>query len=303
MAKYIFKPYEIIQNGETLSLGLIEDFTPVVEEEVKDEYTGPTKEDLEKEAAEFRSDFEKEKQKMLEDAEVEAKGIVERAEEAAFQEVKNQNDQAQVIKKEAEEEAKKILEKAKDEAEEILEKANKEAVDIKNLSQTDGFTAGHMEGFNQGSAEVERLIERIHKIVANIMRRREAILLESEAQIVELVILVARKVVKVISEGQKDVITQNVLAALKKVKTRGNVTLRVNLDDLQLTRQNADGFIQQCENITGITVLEDASVGKGGCLVETDFGAVDARILSQLNEIENKILEVAPVKSIEKMQD
>lgn len=302
MAKYIFKPYEIIQNGETLSLGLIEDFTPVVEE-VKDEYTGPTKEELEKEAEDFKSDFEKEKQKMLEDAETEAKGIVERAEEAAFQEVKNQNDQAQVIKKEAEEEAKKILEKAKNEAAEILEKANKESVDIKNLSQTDGFTAGHMEGFNQGSAEVEHLIERMHKILANIMSRREAILLESEAQIVELVILVARKVVKVISEGQKDVITQNVLAALKKVKTRGNVTLRVNLDDLALTRQNADGFIRQCENVTGITVLEDASVGKGGCVVETDFGAVDARIVSQLNEIENKILEVAPVKTIEKRQD
>ena len=35
---------------------------------------------------------------------------------------------------------------------------------------------------------------------------------------------------------------------------------------------------------------------------EWDFGAIDARISSQLTELENKILEVSPVKNI-KRQD
>ena len=50
----------------------------------------------------------------------------------------------------------------------------------------------------------------------------------------------------------------------------------------------------------GITVLEDSSVEKGGCIVETDFGAIDARISSQLTELENKILDVSPVKNIKR---
>ena len=49
-------------------------------------------------------------------------------------------------------------------------------------------------------------------------------------------------------------------------------------------------------------ILEDSSVEKGGCIVETDFGAIDARISSQLTELENKILEVSPLKTI-KPQD
>ena len=90
------------------------------------------------------------------------------------------------------------------------------------------------------------------------------------------------------------------LAALKKVKGRGSVTLRVNLEDLKLTTQNTDEFIKRCENIQGITIMEDSTVEKGGCIVETDFGSIDARISSQLAEVENRVMEVSPVKSVAK---
>ena len=47
-------------------------------------------------------------------------------------------------------------------------------------------------------------------------------------------------------------------------------------------------------------MLEDSSVERGGCIVETDFGAIDARISSQLAELEEKILEISPIKSVSK---
>ena len=92
----------------------------------------------------------------------------------------------------------------------------------------------------------------------------------------------------------------NVLQALKKVKGRGEVTIRVNLEDAKLTTAHISDFIKAVENIKGITVVEDSSVDKGGCIVETDFGAIDARISSQLTELETKILEISPVKTMQK---
>ena len=138
----------------------------------------------------------------------------------------------------------------------------------------------------------------MHKILESVMQRREDILDETEQQIVELVVLMTRKVVKVISDNQKSVINNNVLAALKKVKGRGSVTLRVNLEDLKLATQNIDEFIKRCENIKGITVMEDSTVENGGCIVETDFGAIDARISSQLTEVENRVMEISPIKTV-----
>jgi flagellar assembly protein FliH len=44
-------------------------------------------------------------------------------------------------------------------------------------------------------------------------------------------------------------------------------------------------------------VLEDSSVDKGGCIIETDFGQIDARISSQLHEIEENITELMPIRT------
>ncbi|MCR5188092.1 MAG: flagellar assembly protein FliH [Treponema sp.] len=304
MAKTVFRPGEAKQVEDKVMLPLVKDYTPVVEEveEVEEEYTGPTADDLRREAEDFKKNWEIEKQGMLDQAQKHADEIVKKAEDAAFAEVKRQTDAAAVIKSDAENEAASIIEKAKAEAAQIIAEAQAQSSKTENDAYQKGFDQGHEEGFEKGSAEVDRLIDRMHKILEAVMQRREEILQDTESQIVELVILMARKVIKILSENQKNVIMANTMAALKKVKTRGTVTLRVNIEDVKLTSAHTDEFIKHVENIQGITVLEDSSVEKGGCIVETDFGAIDARISSQLSELENKILEVSPVKNI-KRQD
>ena len=145
-----------------------------------------------------------------------------------------------------------------------------------------------------------RTVEGKHIILEKTLDKRQAILDETEQQIVELVLLISRKVVKVISEGQRNVVMQNILQALRRVKGRGDVTIRVNLADVKLTSEHTKDFMQSVESIKSITVAEDSSVERGGCVIETDFGAIDARISSQMNELEQKILEISPIKTISK---
>ena len=304
MAKAVFRPGEAKNIEEKVMLPLYKDYSPIEDVEVQEEeeYTGPTAEDLRREAEEYKAQFEVEKQQMKADAQKEAERIIKAAEDTAFAEVKRQTDQAAVIKADAENEAASIIEKAKAEAAQIVAEAQAQHDKLVSDARSEGFEQGSAEGYEKGKAEVERLIERMHKVLEAVMQRREEILQDTESQIVELVILMARKVIKILSENQKNVIMANTVAALRKVKTRGNVTLRVNIEDVKLTTQHADEFIQHVENVQGITVQEDSAVEKGGCIVETDFGAIDARISSQLTELENKILEVSPVKNI-KRQD
>ncbi len=302
MAKSVFRPNETKLEGEKVLLPLVHNYAPVEEEVpvIQEEYNGPTADDLRREAEAFKTQWESEKQKMLAQAQASADEIVKKAEDAAFAEVKRQTDAAAVIKSDAESEAENIVARAKAEAAQIIADAEAERDRLRNEAETSGFEKGHKEGYEKGVAEVERLVDRMHRILEAVMQRREEILADTESQIVELVILMARKVIKILSENQKNVVMANTMAALKKVKTRGEVTLRVNLEDVKLTSEHAQEFIQHVENIKGITVLEDSSVERGGCIVETDFGAIDARISSQLQELENKILEVSPVKNIKR---
>ena len=299
----LFQPGQLKPKEGEFKLQLVHEFAPPVEEVVEEEvpeYTGPTADDLRREAEAFKAQWEQEKQQMLQEAQAKADEIVKKAEDAAFAEVKRQTNQAQVVKNEAEQNAAEIIKNAQEEASRIIEEAKSEQDSLKKSGYSEGVNQGREEGFSEGKAEVERLIERTHKILEGVMARREEILSETEQQIVELVILMTRKVVKIISENQKSVVMANILQALKKVKGRGNVTVRVNMSDVKLTTEHIQDFIKQVENVQGITVLEDSSVDKGGCVVETDFGAIDAKIQSQLSELETAILEISPVKTITK---
>ncbi|MBR5866449.1 MAG: flagellar assembly protein FliH, partial [Spirochaetaceae bacterium] len=278
-------------------------FEPEVEEVIEEkepEYLGPTAEDLRREAEEFKVKWEAEKQQMLEKAQADADSIVSNAEQAAFEQVKRQTDQAQIIKTEAELKAAEILRNAQEQANAILADAEAQKKKIEEDSYKDGFNEGRENGYREGTQEANRLVDRLHVILDRVMDKRQEILDGTEQQIVELVLLMTRKIVKIISENQKNVVMSNVLQALRKVKGRGDVTVRVNISDLKLTTEHTKDFLQSVENITNLTILEDSSIDRGGCIVETDFGAIDARISSQLSELEQKILEISPIKTVTK---
>lgn len=304
MAQTVFRPSEIKKSDEKMLLKLTKDFAPEEEEVVEEipEYTGPTADDLRREAEEFKKKWELEKEKMLSEAQKKADDIVKNAEDAAFAQVKHQSDQSQILKANAQKEADEILEKAKLQADEIIKKAHEQEQEIFDRSNHDGYKKGHEEGYQFGNEEAKRLVERLHKMIEAIQQKRQEILDGTEQQIVSLVLLISRKVVKIMSENQKSVIMANVIQSLKKVKGRGDVTLRVNLDDVKLTTEHIKDFVKQVENIKNIYVVEDSSVEKGGCIVETDFGAIDARIASQLSELETQILNIAPIKNVSKSE-
>lgn len=303
MAKNVFHPGEIKTVEDMVLLKLSHNYAPPVEEvEVEEvpEYTGPTADDLRREAEQFKKDWEVEKQQLLAKAQAEAEQIIHNAENAAFEEIKRKTDQAAIIKTEAETKAQEIIKEAEAKAREIVAQGEVEKQKTVGTAYKEGFDKGSEDGYKEGQMEVNRLIERLHVILEKTLDKRQEILDETEQQIVELVLLIARKVVKVISETQRNVVMQNILQSLRRVKGRGDVTIRVNLADVQLTSEHTKDFMEAVESIKNITVAEDSSVEKGGCIVETDFGAIDARISSQLNELEQKILEISPIKTVTK---
>lgn len=302
MAQTVFRPNQIVKKEGEVMLKLTHEFAPPVEEVTEEipEYVGPTADDLRREAEAFKIQWEQKKSEMLAQAQAQADEIVKNAETAAFAQVKAQTDKAQVIKNDAEKKAQEIIRKAQEEAQEIITKAHGEEQHIKAEAKRNGFEEGHEEGYQHGNEEANRLVMRLHSIIEAVQDKRQEILDNTEQQIVELVILMARKVIKIMSENQRSVVMANVVQALKKVRGRGDVTLRVNMEDVKLTSAHINDFIREVEAVKTITVMEDSSVEKGGCVVETDFGAIDARISSQLTELETKILEVSPIRTVSK---
>ena len=300
MSKSVFRAQEIVN----LTAQKVKIEAPVFAAEIEEveeleefEYLGPTADDLKREADAFKASWDKEKQSMIADAQARAEAIIKEAEDTAFEEVRKKTDQAIAEKQVSDTESLKILEDARGEAAQLRDETEKQIEDFKKEAYNKGFEAGRDEGYNSGNAEVERLIDRTHTILNKSIEKRIEIIDEAESQLIDLVLQISRKVIKVISENQKNVVINNVVQALRKMKSRGDVAIKVNLADLEITTEHTQDFLRMVENVKSITVLEDSSVDKGGCIIETDFGQIDARISSQLKEIEEKILDIVPIKT------
>ena len=304
--KAVFRPGELQLSNERIMLdppqaydefSLNQGPAPEEPEDMPEipEFTGPTADDLRREAELFKARWDEERGGMIRDARDGADAILAEARHSAGEITGRAAEDARGIKKQAEEEAEKLLAEANQKAAEI-EGSARAAFEKERADAADaGFKEGREAGYAEGEAEANRLIERLQTMLERARIRREEILAETEQQIVDLALLMARKVIKIISETQKEVVAANVTEALRKVKALGDIIIRVNLADLQLTTEHIDSFIHRMEGVKGIQVAEDSTVDPGGCIIETDFGEIDARISSQLAELESKIRDMSPI--------
>ncbi|MCL2320209.1 MAG: flagellar assembly protein FliH, partial [Treponema sp.] len=283
MAKAVFRPGEIAVSDAKIILDpptsfpelshLVDDGDDLEDiTETAEEYSGPTADDMRREADLFKSQWNSEKEAMIRSARAEADSIIKEAETAAFREVKRKTDEAQSLKRQAQDEADKIIAEAQEKAKQIEADSRAAFEAERKEAEEQGRAAGREAGFGEGKGEVERLVKRTQTVLERAQDKRAEILDQTEQEIISLVLLIARKVIKVISENQRNVIISNVVQALRKVKGRGNIIVRVNLADLKLSTEHTKDFINLVEGAKSLQIVEDSTVDEGGCVIETDFG-------------------------------
>jgi flagellar assembly protein FliH len=130
-------------------------------------------------------------------------------------------------------------------------------------------------------------------VIESVHAQHEAYLQHAESQMLELVLEVARKVVREELKLQPAHVLAIVRDTLRRVQGVGRLRIRVNPLDVDLLRQNRPSLLQIVEGIESIEIVEDRRVDQGGCIIETEQGVYDARIRTQLGEIERALREVA----------
>lgn len=257
---------------------------------------GPSIEEVEREIANLRVEFDKEIEGRRSEVMDEAERVRKDAENWAFSKVKEAAEEAESIMNKARQDAEKSVNEAQSRASDITREAERRAVSYEKAAFSKGYDEGRDQGFELGQEEVNRLIDRIKRVIQSTIQKRSEVLQEAEAQVIDIVIAITRKVVKTISESHKEVVRRNIKDALAKLRERTEITIRVNTEDLHVLPKYKADFIDKLEEIEGVRILEDSSVDPGGAVIETDFGSIDARIAAQLSEIEQRIKEITPFR-------
>jgi flagellar assembly protein FliH len=153
-----------------------------------------------------------------------------------------------------------------------------------------GHRDGLAEGRAQGEAELDGLRTSLDLVVREVWAHRERLVGEVEPDVVRLALAVAGRVVGELAERDRSLAERMVTEALKRVTARDRLTLRVNPEDLEAVRAKREQWLRLVEGVEHLEVIEDRRVARGGALVTTLDGAVDARWTTQLVEIERALL-------------
>lgn len=298
MPEKVFKAKGIVELTQSVGISVPHHKTveEIQYEESKVEYKGPTIEEIENEIAIVRANWEDELREIRKKSSDEAERIIENAKNQAFEIFKAKQNEAHISLENAKIESEGIKEDAHKEKEKIEEEAQKIREDAHKEGYNQGYEEGFEKAFENSNKEIDKLLEKLKKILGETINKRNKIIDSAETQLIEVAILVAKRVVKILTERDKGIVVRNIQEALRRIKGRTKITIRVNIDDLEVSARHKDEFYQMLDKIEGVTVLEDPNVDVGGCIIETDFGDIDARINTQLNEIETAIKEVQPIK-------
>jgi flagellar assembly protein FliH len=112
---------------------------------------------------------------------------------------------------------------------------------------------------------------------------RHKLIESAEPELVRLAVGLAERILHQQIALDRGVVVEMAKVAIARLVDRESVTVRVNPADLERMRQHRDEFLNSSD-IKHLRIIEDQRVDRGGVLVETDGGTIDARISTQLNE-------------------
>lgn len=194
---------------------------------------------------------------------------------------------------EAKKKAGEIVKQAKEKAEVILTQVKTQIAEIeqkaKEQAHQQGFDAGKEKGIKAGEEGIKKVLSEIQNVLVEAKHKRREIIQTNQEMIVELAFMIAKKIIKAESITNQEVILKNLNAALKKVKDKEKIKVKLNPLHLAELGNIKEKLLAQDSGMEGITFEEDQNIEPGGCLIETNFGLINATISSQLEVVQESL--------------
>ncbi|EAX48667.1 flagellar assembly protein FliH [Thermosinus carboxydivorans Nor1] len=202
----------------------------------------------------------------------------------------------------AEKEAARLISEAKQNAAALLNEARQQYENLKKEAFDQGYQEGYRHGVQQGRQEIEaemqgalrQAADQAGQLLAAAEREYRQTLLDAERHIIDLALAVARKILAREIEENPMVVLPIVRAALEKVRDQEQITILVNPEDFGVVLEAKRDLELVIGRERALQIVADNTVGRGGCLLDTPFGMVDARIDTQFEMIKRVLEDLLP---------
>lgn len=162
-----------------------------------------------------------------------------------------------------------------------------------------GMEEGHARGLEEGQAQSHDEIVRFQSMLSTLAERWSDVFKTADQNLTELAMAIAHNLVGGMVDKYEDLVLNAVRDCLTRVQDLSRIVIHVNPDDLGIVREHREEWQRAFEQIESLIVEADETIGRGGCLVETPSGDIDAQIESRLAKLQTALMEAvqnAPVE-------
>lgn len=180
----------------------------------------------------------------------------------------------------------------------IEEKVRARISALTDEAKENAIAAGHAEGFKKGYEEAfqkyqedgAEKISRFDKFLQECEFAKFDIFRANEKFLIEIIYRVARQVMLKELAVDKDYVLRLSKELIEKVGVRENITLRVNDTDFAGAKELKDGLEASLGVLKNLNIEVTNLVQSGGCLIETEWNAIDAAIETQMQSLKETLL-------------
>jgi flagellar assembly protein FliH len=166
--------------------------------------------------------------------------------------------------------------------------AEAQAAAMRVAARAEGLREGREEALAALAPALESLTQALEGVQSDQYNR--AARLESHA--VDLALFLAEKIIGGALAVQPDLVIESVRGALRGIVERERVTILVHPEDLELVRDAIDDLRASLGGIEHCEVQAERRVSRGGAVVRTPDGDVDARVETKLQRA-REVVEAA----------
>ncbi len=180
-----------------------------------------------------------------------------------------------------------LLETAQSEAESVIAQARTAAAQIQHEAYEKGYAEAQTKVAGEVNQAVHDLRARLTQTLLQLEPLYAVIATRAEHDLVRLALEVARKVVHHEVTTDADTVLTLARVALERLHPRALAKVLLHPEDLEFVLAQR----QQLNNTSTLEFIADPSVGRGGCIVQSEHGDIDARIEQQFATIERGFFE------------
>lgn len=191
-------------------------------------------------------------------------------------------------------EARDIITNAREEAEVVKTQAGEEAVSIRQKAHQEAYEKGLRQAQQEIEGDRQAAIQQSQALLEEARQSKLKVFRSCEGDIVRLVMAMVKKVIAGELNTNPDIIINILQEAIDFLDRPENITVYVNPQEVENILEVMDkGYLTDIgTNHINMDIKADERVSRGGCLLESDAGSVDAQLETRIASVNNAIQEV-----------